>query len=390
MSGVFRLAWRYVAFHRLRTALMVAAIAITASLPLAAHLLIGHYRAALTVRAEETPLVLGAKGDRFNLVLKALYFGAADAGEITMADVHAAGADDLGRVIPLHLRYTARGFPIVGTTLDYFDFRGLKVAEGSLPLRLGQAVIGSEAAAALGLKPGDTLTSDQAAIFDISRTYPLKMHVAGVLGRRDAPDDRGVFVDLKTAWIIDGISHGHQDVTAQDVDPKIILEREAGEVKTNAAIMEYTEVTADNIASFHTHAEPAALPVSAAIVVPADAKSATLLKGRYSVSPDRRLLEADAVVGELMDLVFRAKRFFDASFVLVAVAAGLFIVVVLILSRQLRSREMQSMHRIGCSRWTTVQLQAVELGIVIALGAAVAGATVQIALWFAPQVSALV
>jgi len=34
--------------------------------------------------------------------------------------------------IPLHVRFQAQGAPIVGTELDYFDFRGLKLAEGQM------------------------------------------------------------------------------------------------------------------------------------------------------------------------------------------------------------------------------------------------------------------
>jgi putative ABC transport system permease protein len=221
----------------------------------------------------------------------------------------------------------------------------------------------------LVLGPGDRIMSDQVSMFDISRTYPLEMEVSGVLAPTGSPDDRAAFCDLKTAWIIDGISHGHQDVTGGDVDSNLILERTEEEVKTNAAIFEFNRVTAENIASFHTHADRSALPVSAAIVVPADSKSSTLLKARYSMSPTRRLLAAESTVDDLMALVFRVKRFFDASFALVAVSAGIFVVLVFLMSRQLRDREMRSMHRIGCSRWTTLQLQLAEFSIVIALSA---------------------
>ena len=60
--------------------------------------------------------------------------------------------------VPLYVRFKARGFPIVGTNLDYFDFRGLTVDRGRPPALLGECVLGSKMAQQLGLRPGDQVT----------------------------------------------------------------------------------------------------------------------------------------------------------------------------------------------------------------------------------------
>ena len=39
-------------------------------------------------------------------------------------------------------------------------------------------------------------------LFDIAGVYPLKMEVVGILEATHTSDDLGIFVDLKTAWII--------------------------------------------------------------------------------------------------------------------------------------------------------------------------------------------
>ena len=53
----------------------------------------------------------------------------------------------LATAIPLHVRLRARGRPVVGTSLDYFDFRSLTLAEGRGLGLLGEAVLGAAARA---------------------------------------------------------------------------------------------------------------------------------------------------------------------------------------------------------------------------------------------------
>jgi putative ABC transport system permease protein len=380
---VLFLARRYVAYHKVKTAILTACLTLTIVLPLTAHLLLAHYGASLMARARATPLVVGAKGNRFDLVLKALYFGSAHVDPTSMSEVEALRADPLNVPIPLHLEYTARKYPMVGTILEYFEFRGLAVSRGTLPVQLGQTVLGANVAAELQLGPGDHLFSDQRSLYDITKTYPLKMHVTGVLERTDSPDDDAVFVDVKTAWIIAGITHGHQDV-ARTGDDSVILRRTDDSVVTNASIVEYNEITRENIGSFHTHADPGKLPLSAIIVLPVDRKSATLLKARYNLSATQRMLSPEVVVEELLGLVFKVKRFFDANFALIAVSTALFLTLVILLSQRIRKREMETMYKIGCSRLTAFWLQAAELGIILLMSVGLASIMSVAALLAAP------
>ena len=388
MSRILYLAWRYVTYHKLKTAILTICLTLTAVLPLSAHLLIAQYGDSLTARARATPLVVGAKGNRFDLVLKALYFGSAQVDTIRMAEVDAVRDSGLAAAVPLHLRFTARGYPIVGTTLDYFEFRGLRIARGTGLHRLGQAVLGAKVATALHIGPGDHLFSDQSSLYDISKTYPLKMAVVGVLAESDSPDDDAVFVDIKTAWVIEGIIHGHQDVV-KTADASVVLQRTDENVVAGPAIVEYNEVTPENIGYFHMPAAPGDLPLSAIIVLPHDRKSATLLKARYGLSETQRMLVPEEVVAELLGLVFQVKRFFDANFALITVSTALFLVLVVLLSRRIRKREMETMFKIGCSRLTVFWLQAAELLIVVALGLGAAAALSAVIMLAAPRMAHL-
>lgn len=378
------LAWRYIAYHRIKTGILIICLTLTLVLPLSAHLLIRYYDQVLRARAAATPRVVGAPGNRFDLVLKTLYFQGATLDPVYWSEVEELWESGMATPIPLELSYTARGFPIVGTTFEYFEFRALAPAQGTLPARIGHCVLGAQVAAQLGLGPGDTLMSDQKALYDITQTYPLLMDVCGVLAPTGTADDRAVFVDVKTTWIIAGISHGHEDVTALD-DPNLIVARDEREVVTNTSIYEFTRITPENIHTFHTHAPPSQLPLSAVIVLPdglpTDTKAATILGARYNHDPLRRarMLDPAEVVRELMERVVEIQRVFNACFALVAVSTGLFLVLVVLLSQRLRQREMETMYRLGCARAMTFRLQAGELGLIliasVALAAMLAGAT---------------
>jgi putative ABC transport system permease protein len=244
--------------------------------------------------------------------------------------------------------------------LDYFDFRGLAPAEGAMLAMLGECVLGADAAAALGLKPGDTLLTAPENLFDLAGVYPLKLHVAGVLGKSHSPDDQAVFIDLKTAWVIDGLGHGHAEA------------KPGTDLAADARLVTYTEITPDNLDSFHFHGDPATYPVSAVIAVPHDRKSAALLRGRY-LDPEAKtqiVIPAEAM-GGLLQNIFRVGALFDAVLALVGGAALSALGLVFALSLRLRQKEMQTIFLLGCSRLTTFRLLAAEIALVVLASAAV-------------------
>jgi len=386
MRHVVYLALRYVAYHRWKTVLLVVAITLTVALPLALDRVIRHYEERLRARAVDTPLLVGARGSRFDLALHALYFRGKVPGTLRMAESEAIGDSGLAVPTPLHVRATARGYPVVGTTLEYFERRGLLLREGTLPRILGDCVIGREVAEALGIGAGDRIVTDPENPFDLAGAYPLRMRVTGVLARAGSPDDAAVFADLRTAWIIDGLGHGHQDL-AKGGDEDVVLERTEDRVVANAALEEYTEIDASNIDSFHFHGDPEDFPITAVVAWPEDDRAATLLRGRY-LDPDasvQALVPAE-VVDELFGMVFRIKRLFDTQVGLVGLSTGLFLVLVVLLSFRLRMEERRTMHKLGCSRRTVVGLHAVELLLVLAMAAALAGGLAAIAVWQAPRI----
>jgi putative ABC transport system permease protein len=218
------IAWKYVGFNKIKTGTLVVCITLISFLPISLELLLNESERQLMSRAVSTPLIIGAKGSSLDLVMNTIYFGDEMPELINMDASEEVMDGDLALPIPLYVRFRARGNPIVGTSLDYFGFRGLKISKGRQMTVLGDCVVGSKVAEGLGLVPGDHLVSSPETLFDIAGVYPLKMTVVGVLDKSHTSDDLAVFVDLKTAWIIQGLGHGHQDVT-KIKDPTLVLKR---------------------------------------------------------------------------------------------------------------------------------------------------------------------
>jgi putative ABC transport system permease protein len=372
----FYVAWRYLTFNWARSLTLIACVTLIAVLPLALELLLDESECQLLARAETTPLVVGAKGSSLDLVLNSLYFGDTVPELISMAAADRVVDTDLALPIPLYVRFKAQGLPIVGTNLDYFDFRSLAVAKGRNLALLGECVLGARAAEELGLGPGDALLSSPETLFDLAGVYPLKMRVAGVLAPTHSADDLAVFVDLKTVWVIQGLVHGHQDLRAV-TDPTLVMDRSEGKVTATAKLAQYTEITPENIDSFHFHGDPADYPITAVIALPYDDKSGALLRGRYVAMGDahetQQVLVPGDVIEGLLANIFRIKSVLDAVILVVGMATVLALILVFALSLRLRQGEIQTIFKLGCSRATIVRLLGAEIAIILAVAALLTG-----------------
>ena len=371
MIDTLRLALAYIRFHAVKSAVLVVTLAAILAVPFGVSRLMTAAEESLLARAEATPFLIGARGSRLDLAMSALYFSDDVPEPTTMAAADAVWNSDLATAIPLHLGFSARGLPIVGTTLDYFDFRDLGVAQGRGLALLGEAVLGAEAAQRLSLGPGSRLVSSPDNLFDLSGAYPLAMTVVGVLAPSGTADDRAVFVDVKTAWVIAGVGHGHDDVVPAEAE----LATAEATLLADPAIVEFTEITPENIDSFHFHGEPGSFPISAVIALPYDARAGAILQGRY-LEPDRndQIAVPREVIAGLLAQLFRIKSLIDAVVVTVGAAALLAVGLAVYLSLQLRRPEMATAFKLGGRRALIARLVAMESGLLLCAAVALAAA----------------
>ncbi|MEO1795879.1 MAG: ABC transporter permease [Pseudomonadota bacterium] len=368
MNALF-LAFAYLRYHWARSLVLVLVAALIMFVPVATQTLLSTSERALVARGEATPLLLGSRGSQLDLTMAALYFSEERPDPVAMREVEAVWDSGLGVPIPVHTAFSSGGFRIVGTTLDYFDFRGLTPAEGRGLSLLGDALIGADVAEGLGLGVGDALVSAPENLFDLDGVYPLEMPVVGVLARTNTPDDGAIFVDIKTAWVIQGIGHGHEDVvTAADV-------ASGTAALSNAAIVQYQRITSENIETFHFHGSQDDFPTSAVIVVPNDTRSATILKGRYlDAEGPTQLIEPAGVIQGLVDRIFRIKSLLDVVTAIIAIAALAAIGLAVFLSYRLRAREIATAVKLGARRGMVLRLLSAETVSLLLLSGIIAAA----------------
>jgi putative ABC transport system permease protein len=379
------MAWRYLAYNRIKTAILVFAIMLIVYLPVGLNVLVGQSAAHLTARAEATPLVVGAKGSAVELILNSLYFDSPTPAFARHKEVERIAESRFADPIPLYVRYRARGYPIVGTNIDYFDFRRLRLAAGRSMAVLGECVLGAAVAEDLGLEPGSSLVSSPENVFDLAGVYPLKMHVAGVLAPSFGPDDRAVFVDIKTTWIIEGLGHGHQDLD-EPAAASGVLSRDGRRIIANASVVQYNEITAENVDSFHFHGDLGDYPISAVLAVPRDDRAGVILQGRYeNLDAPAQIVRPGIVIDDLLATVLTIRSFVVAAMLIVGSGTLVTMALVFLLSLRLRRRELETLFKIGGARSRVAAVLCTEVVVVLALGTALAAGLTGVTRWLGAE-----
>ncbi len=378
LSGSLYLAWRYVAHHRVRTLLLALALGLTLALPLAVRTLLRIAQQEWRARAQATPLVLGAKGSALELTLNALYFRRQGVDAIPAKSARLVRDTELGQAIPLLVKFHSQEAPIVGTSLDYFSYRGISLAEGHLMGRLGDCVVGAEVARRRNLRPGSFIMSSPEQVFDLAGVYPLNMRITGILAENHTADDQAIFVDVKTAWLIEGIAHGHEDLV-KVTDASQIQEKQEGNVVGSKAVRMYAEVTDANIGGFHFHGDSDAYPLSGVLVIPKDAKAKALLLGKFENGTDNslQLVQPPQEMDALLATLVQAERFALVLLLVLGTAVVLIVILVFALSFRLRRREFATLEDIGISRGTIALVKAGEILLIGGASLAIVAA----ALW---------
>ncbi len=360
MIGAFRLAWRYLTHYIGRTSILVSALTLTLMIPMLLAWSIEDFQSRWLARAQSTPWVIGPKGSRFGLTMHALYFRGTSEERIPQRELKRIEKLQLAKTIPLFIHYQASGFPIVGTSREYFHLRGLNLLAGNPWERIGDCLIGYKVSQQLGLKPRDHLLSDPENAFDLSAAPPLRMRIAGVLEPQGTSDDEAVFVDIKTSWIIAGIGHGH-DMANNDTAPEEHLH-----AADKSNLKKYNEVTDDNFKSFHFHGNSSEYPLTAIVAVTDSEKAETLLMGKF-LAPEQSLqiVRPRDVIEEMLLVVTQLQRVFGWILIAFFAASGLLVLLIVWLSTRMRAKEFETLRLIGCSPWTATQLIVAELCITL-------------------------
>ncbi len=373
------LSYRYMLHNKIKSVVMILSLTILLSLPFCLNILVNKSESYLMSRAKNTPLIIGTRGSSLDLVINSLYFEKTEIIDMKYDELSRVKKSGFALPVPLHIKFSSNKFPIVGTTIDYFEFRGLKTKSGDLFAILGECVLGADVANKLKLKPGQYITSSPETALDITGIYPLKMKIAGVLEKSFTPDDKAVFTDLKTTWVIEGLIHGHQDLQ-RSRDTSILLGVKDNNYIANAKLYNYNNITPENILDFHIHGENGQYPITSVISLPYTEKDKALLMGRYLAKDDKsQILIPRNVIAKLIDNIFKFKKFFEGIFIFVAVALLMLLTLVITLSLRLRSKEIQTMFKLGSSRFKILEIISFELIILLSVSVIVSSGLIYFA-----------
>jgi putative ABC transport system permease protein len=219
------IVWRSLRQHALATVVTALAIALAGGLLLAVWTVKTQAQATFTRMNSGFDAVLGARGSKLQLVLNAVFHLDASPGNITWDDYQfIKQRPEVKRAIPIAVGDNLRGFRIVGTLpelftdVEYAAGRKFALAAGRLwEGNAKEAVLGSFAAARLGLKTGGTFHPFH-GLFGEEHEHEETYVVTGVLAPTNTPIDKVVWIPLHGVQTMSG----HAPEAATDVSAVLV------------------------------------------------------------------------------------------------------------------------------------------------------------------------
>lgn len=358
MRDCLYLAWKYLLHHRLTTALLVASITLILFLPAALQSIVASAEQHFRFRAKSTPLVIGPRGSALDLVLQSVYFDKPSGETMRFEQLLRVKEQELASVIPLHTKFSARDNQLVGTTQDYLKMRRLRLSSGRTWKMLGECVVGARAAHRLRIQVGDKIPVSQSSAFVLGDA-PLRLRVVGLLATTETPDDEVFFTDLETCWIAEGLGHGHTPSAKH------------GSLQGG----QYTDITEENVGSFHFHGDRGRFPMTSMLVMPHDEKCETILLGQY-FSPDEtvQIIRPSVVIDSLLAKIVMIRSFLFAAIALVSIVTLAMMALVMALSIRLRRSELLTMRKLGCARHRIAAILGSQIALIFLSSLVIASA----------------
>lgn len=231
---MLRLAFLSLWRRPLRYGLLVLLTAVACALPVFVIQMAGGLYQGLNRAAAPFPILAGAKGSPYQLVLNTVFLRDRPIGNIPYGevdDLRQSGKAD--RVLPLAFGDSYRGFRLCGTEPEIFSYvvpgehkPWLRPARGRSFAGTGEAVLGAETARLTGLQVGDVVQSSHGFIGK-GKAHHHPYRVVGILAPVQGPYDKAILVPLKDIWEAHA-GHGAALVPGQKGEVTAILVRPKG------------------------------------------------------------------------------------------------------------------------------------------------------------------
>ncbi len=236
--SLWYIAWSYLWDRKLTTSLTIFSVALAVGLISSVLTIRNETRARFEEEQQAYDIVIGPPGSPLQLVLNAVYYldnptGALDYSVYEKIRDH----EDVINAFPVGLGDTYKGFRIVGTVPEIFEYPWTNPVTGEdrFPFRLSEgkffetsmeAVVGFRVAKSLGLKVGDRFTGNHGSIelpgelaeFDHGDTFYT---VVGLLKASGTSNDRAIFVDLDSVWDLHDAHDEPEGHDAEEVEKTV-------------------------------------------------------------------------------------------------------------------------------------------------------------------------
>lgn len=393
---IFWIGLRNLRVRALATFLTVWVVALATAIALVVPLTLRQLDRGATEAVQVFDLLVTAKGSPTQAVLSSLFYLDVPIGNLPYARYRALAEDPRTvRAVPLGFGDNVRGYPLVGTTAEFFS---LRLEQGAAPyfrLRQGeafalpfQAVLGARVAQAMGLGLGDAFGSAHGHVHIPELEGAAHAHVHPATQREIREEIRRLQAQV-----------GEAGDEAQRLDLRRQLRSELARLHQDAGVPAGDDWTAGlQHAEEYTVVgvlEPTGGPVDQAVLV--DLESLWLVHGQFdpasrgvtailytaerlsdyyavaqevNASPDAQAVFTGAVFAQLRGFVSQGQAAYAALSLLVLVLAALTIWLNLYAGALERRRSVALLRTLGASRPLIFTLVLLETALTIGLGLA--------------------
>jgi putative ABC transport system permease protein len=206
MRDVLYLALRSVWYRRVPTILTILSISLSVALFVGVEKTKDATRDAFSGAISKVDLIVGPRTGTLSLLLYSVFHVGSPTHNVSMRAVEFARAQpEVEWVVPFSLGDGFRGFPVVGTTPDFFsrykyrDGQPVTLSAGRVFAGDGEVVVGSSVAGKFGLKLGDKIVlshghTEDGDGFEKHEDHPFVL--VGIISVTGSPLDKSVYVSL--------------------------------------------------------------------------------------------------------------------------------------------------------------------------------------------------
>lgn len=372
-----KLAWRNLANRPVQTLVTLTVVALAVALAVTViHLNEGLQRGIIRASDPFGVLVVGAKGSSQQLVLSTLLLQGLPVGNID-GHIYEELRNDLrvALAVPIAMGDNIGGARIVGTDEHFFDLRSSQQAAPAFQLAEGrifeadfEAVLGSRAAAELGLRIGDQFRPAHGVEPGLEGDDHAEVHtVVGILRPSATPFDNAVFTTVNS--VITMHAKAPAPVAAVAMDDHVEETDHAGMEVVGAAVDAETAHHDEEAHADGDHAHAIAGQVTAVLVAPVGFIEANQLWRDFYTGTEAQAVFPGRELGGLFDLLNQGQEILILVGYLAAVMAALTLFLAIYSATESRQHLLAILRGVGASRRTVMLVVLVETVLVAMIGA---------------------